>query len=98
MSEVDFGYLEGFAAGDPRVVTEILEVFVAGTPAWISGLDGPGWADVLHTMKGAGRGIGANALGAVCERAEAAGQVMIPEVKAALVAAVAEIEAYLAEA
>jgi HPt (histidine-containing phosphotransfer) domain-containing protein len=95
---VDFGYLEGFAAGDAGVVSEVLALFLQQAEAWVGALDagGPGWADTVHTIKGAARGVGANALGDVCARAEAVGPQQTPEIKAALAEAVAEIEAYRA--
>ncbi len=98
MGAVDFDYLEGFAAGDRRVVTEVLELFLIEAKDWLERLDGPGWADLLHTMKGAGRGVGAHALGEICERAEVDGREMAPDVRTALAATVAEIEAYLTAA
>jgi HPt (histidine-containing phosphotransfer) domain-containing protein len=95
---VDFGYLEGFAAGDSGVVLEVLALFLQQADEWVGALDagGPGWADTVHTVKGAARGIGANALGDVCARAEAAGPAQTPAVQAALAEAVAEIAAYRA--
>ena len=60
--------------------------------------DDPRWRDVAHTIKGAARGIGANALGEVCARAEAQGEGNLPAVREALQAAVADIEGYLARA
>ena len=98
MGAVGFGYLEDFAAGDRRVVTEVLQLFLTEAEGWRERLDGSGWADLLHTMKGAGRGVGAHALGEVCERAEAAGRELAPDVRATLAATVAEVEAYLAAA
>lgn len=95
---VDFGYLESFAAGDSGVVSEVLALFLQQAQGWVGALDagGPGWADLVHTIKGSARGIGANALGEVCARAELAGPVQTPAVQAALAEAVAEIAAYQA--
>jgi HPt (histidine-containing phosphotransfer) domain-containing protein len=95
---VDFGYLEGFVAGDRQVVFEVLTLFRQQAEAWAGSLDAddPGWRDVAHTIKGAARGIGANALGDLCAEAEAAGASGLPAVRAALEAAVAEIAAYQA--
>ena len=95
---VDFGYLEGFAAGDRQVVAEVLALFLGQAELWAGPLAaaGPGWADLIHTIKGAARGIGANALGDICARAEAAGPADLPAVQGALAAAVADIQAYLA--
>jgi HPt (histidine-containing phosphotransfer) domain-containing protein len=98
MGAVDFGYLEGFAAGDRQVVTEVLALFRQQAEIWAASLDAssPGWRDLVHTIKGAARGVGANALGDACARAEAKGEAGVPEVRTALETAVAEIAAYQA--
>jgi len=95
---VDFAYLEGFMAGDRQVVAEVLTLFRQQAQAWAGSLEAgdPAWRDVVHTIKGSARGIGANALGDVCARAEAAGEGDLPAVRAALEAAVADIAAYQA--
>ena len=95
---VDFAYLESFAAGDKTVVLEVLSLFRQQAEAWSQGLDpaDPGWRDVVHTIKGAARGVGANALGDACAAAEAQGPTGLPAVHAALEAAVADIAAYQA--
>jgi HPt (histidine-containing phosphotransfer) domain-containing protein len=97
---VDFAYLEDFAAGDKTVVREVLTLFRQQAEAWAQGLDSadPGWRDVVHTIKGAARGVGANALGDICARAEAEGPTGLTAVKAALDSAVADIAAYQARA
>lgn len=94
---VDFDYLEGFAAGDMQVVTEVLALFQGQAEGWLQRLDGPadGWRDLVHTIKGAARGIGANALGDVADRAERGDPGLAPEVRAALNDALADIEGYL---
>jgi HPt (histidine-containing phosphotransfer) domain-containing protein len=93
---VDFTFLEGFAAGDRKVVSEVLALFVGQAQRLSPSLDGaaPGWRDVVHTLKGSARGIGAHALGEACARAEAEGEGGLPAVCAALDAAVADIAAY----
>ncbi len=93
---VDFAYLEGFAAGDRQVVAEVLALFVEQARLWAGGLTepGPGWQDLVHTIKGAARGIGATALGDLCAEAEAAGPLMSPAVRDALAAVIADVEAY----
>jgi HPt (histidine-containing phosphotransfer) domain-containing protein len=95
---VDFGYLEGFAAGDSGVVDEVLELFREQAALWTPMLDPShdGWHDAVHTVKGAARGVGAFALGDVCERAEA-GQESLEGVKTALDAALMDIAAYAHE-
>jgi hypothetical protein len=97
---VDFAYLEGFAAGDRQVISEVLALFRQQAQLWAGSLDGadPAWRDLVHTIKGASRGVGAFALGDVCARAEAEGEGALGEVRAALSAAVADIGGYLARA
>ena len=98
-SAMDFGYLEGFAAGDTAVVREVLILFGQQARLWIACLKAaaPDWRDVVHTIKGSARGVGASRLGDICARAEADGIGGLPAVRAALEAAVADIEAYLAQ-
>ena len=97
---VDFVYLEGFAAGDRTVVLEVLALFRQQAEAWAAGLDtaDPGWRDVVHTIKGAARGVGAHQLGDLCAAAEAEGASGLSAVRAGLDAAVADIAAYQARA
>lgn len=94
---MDFEYLESFAAGDMQVVTEVLTLFRGQAEIWQAKLDDPGegWRDLAHTMKGASRGIGAVALGDVCDRAERGDPSQAPQVQAALAEAVASIDGYL---
>jgi HPt (histidine-containing phosphotransfer) domain-containing protein len=97
-SAVDFTYLEAFLAGDRQVIAEVLALFRQQAQAWVESLEAsdPGWREVVHTIKGAARGVGANALGDVCAKAEEEGPKGLPEVRAALKAAVTAIEAYQA--
>ena len=97
---VDFGYLERFAAGDRAVVIEVLALFAEQAALWAPRLtpEDAGWRDVVHTIKGAGRGIGANPLGDICARAESEGSDLLPQVRSALDETVAAIEAYQARA
>lgn len=94
---VDFGYLEGFAAGDLKVVREVLEMFAQQAELWEPALaaGGAGWGDVVHTIKGAARGVGANRLGDICAACEAAGEGDLPAVREALAASMADIRGYL---
>ena len=95
---VDFGYLESFAAGDAGVVAEVLQLYRGEAETWLGKLDpaDPSWGDVVHTIKGASRGIGAFALGDLCAQAEALGPSGLAAVTAGLKATVAEIAAYQA--
>jgi len=95
---LDFSYLEGFVGGEVSIVLEVLAVFCEQAPKWEAGLD-PGntdWRAVAHTVKGAARGIGANALGDLCHAAEFGAPEDLPPVRAALAAVVADIAAYRA--
>jgi HPt (histidine-containing phosphotransfer) domain-containing protein len=94
---VDFDYLETYAAGDREVVSEVLGLFRAQAQAWRGRLAEPGadWRDLVHTIKGSARGIGATALAEVCERAEQGDTTLAPQVQAALAQADAAIEGYL---
>jgi hypothetical protein len=96
---VDFAYLEGFAAGDETLIDEVLAIFREQAAIW-SGLlqpDHEGWRDAVHTLKGAARGVGAFALGDICEICEAAGPQGLPKVRDALDAALSDIAAYVHE-
>lgn len=94
---VDFDYLENFTAGDMQVVTEVLDMFRGQAETWQARLTDPGddWRDVVHTIKGSARGIGAKALGDVCDKAEFGDPSQAPLVRAALADVLAEIEGYL---
>lgn len=96
---VDFGYLETFAAGDRQVISEVLTLFGQQAEAWEGSLDAsdPNWRDVVHTIKGAARGVGANQLGDICAKAEAEGEGALGAVRAALQAAINDISAYQAQ-
>ena len=97
---VDFAYLESFAAGDHTVIAEVLTLFRQQAAMWEEGLQAgnAGLPDLLHTIKGAARGVGANVLGDNCAVAEAEGAAKLPQVKAALQDALSEMAAYTASA
>jgi hypothetical protein len=99
MSAVDFAYLETFAAHDTEVVRDVLALFRQQAEIWAASLsaEAPGWRDVVHTIKGAARGVGANALGDACDKAEFGTAEDLPGVVIELKAAVADIAAYQAE-
>lgn len=95
---VDFDYLEGFAAGDMQVVTEVLALFQGQAEVWMPRLEraeAEGWRDLAHTIKGSARGIGAVALGEAADRAEHDDPSVAPDLRAALADALAAIEGYL---
>src|SRR6185369_7566967 len=100
VSSVDFAYLERFLSGDRAIVAEVLELFRRQGDGWLRALgeaqanDGDRRA-LAHTIKGAARGIGANALGEACDTAEFGSADDLPAVRRALLDALAEIAAYL---
>jgi hypothetical protein len=100
VSSVDFSYLEGFLGGDVAIALEVLGLFRKQAESWSSRLDSadPEWRAVVHTVKGAARGVGANALGDACHAAEVGAADDLSAVRAALAAAVADIVAYEAAA
>jgi hypothetical protein len=93
---VDFSYLEGFVGGEVSIALEVVALFRQQAPIWLAGLEAsnPDFRAVAHTIKGAALGIGANALGAVCQTAEFGTPDDLPAVRAALAMAVADIVAY----
>ena len=97
---VDFGYLETYASGNQDLVDEVLELFREQASLWARMLDGESWEDGTHTLKGAGRGVGAFALADACEAAEArdlnasARAVRLDAVRHELDRALADIAAY----
>lgn len=95
---MDFAYLERFLGGDRGVMREVLVLFREQAEGWAPRLQAGAadWRDLAHTIKGAGRGVGAFALGDACARAEQDGLDELPAVCAALGAAVADIDAWLA--
>ncbi|RAK52844.1 Hpt domain-containing protein [Phenylobacterium deserti] len=95
---VDFAYLEGFMAGDVGIVLEVLELFRQQATGWVESLDAPAQSrrEVAHTIKGAGRGIGARTLGDLADVAEFGGEADVPALRAELIRVVAAIDAYRA--
>lgn len=67
---VDFDFLDRLAAGDQTLMREVLEIFVAESRRWRQVLErgfSPEFSDTVHTLKGAGRAVGAHFLGDLCE-------------------------------
>ena len=94
---MDFAYLETVMAGDRGVIAEVLALYCEQAALWQARLARPDddWRDVVHTIKGASRGIGAVALGDVCERVEREGESGMPDLRAAVDETVAAIRGYL---
>jgi hypothetical protein len=98
LAVVNFAYLESFLGGDKAIAVEVLELFRGQADAWRAGLDStnPDCRAVAHAIKGAARGIGADALGDACHAAEFGSEADVAPARVALEAALAEIDAYLA--
>lgn len=92
---VNFAYLKSFALSDTEVIEQVLSLFCEQAGLWTRLLTAPdGWRDAVHTIKGAARGIGADALGEACAQAEQGGLEQLHAVHAALDAALSDIAAY----
>jgi HPt (histidine-containing phosphotransfer) domain-containing protein len=97
---VDFAVLERMTGGDDGITEEVLGLFVQQAAMWSPLLDvrEDGWRDGVHTIRGAAAGIGAGALAAVCQTAEAADKTAAPplldRVRDALEIALADVAAY----
>ena len=91
---VDFTVLEAYAMSDATLVREVLLVFCAEALEWSRRLDGDGWLEVVHTMKGTSRTIGAKRLGDLCEEAEA-DPARLPAARAELDAVLEAVNDYL---
>ena len=98
-SRVDFGFLDRLAAGDQGLMREVLEIFLEESSGWrlrLGNGQGPEAADVIHTLKGSGRAVGAHALGDLCEDWETGEFEDIGDILRELDAVEAEIRAWLA--
>lgn len=97
---VDFTVLETMTGQMDEVIEEVLGLFVEQARMWSVMLDASseGWRDAVHTIRGAGAGIGAKALAAVCAEVEYGDQASAPagleRVRTALDAALADVAAY----
>lgn len=97
---VDFTVLEATTGGDDAVGEEVLGLFTQQAALWSPMLDvrEEGWRDAVHTLRGAGAGIGARGLAEACESAEAADKAAAPplleRVHDALEAALSDVAAY----
>ena len=73
-SAIDFNHLRTYTGGDVSVEREILGMFVHQAEMWLRLLDDPSddsaWQDVVHTIKGSSRGVGAFQVAILCEKAE----------------------------
>ncbi len=97
---VDFGVLESMTGGMDDITEEVLGLFAQQAALWAPMLDptSEGWRDAVHTIRGAGAGIGAHELATVCQSVEHGEQALaavgLERVKTALDAALADVAAY----
>jgi HPt (histidine-containing phosphotransfer) domain-containing protein len=97
---VDFAVLERMTGGDDGITEEVLGLFVQQAAMWSPMLDvrEDGWRDGVHTIRGTAAGIGAAALAAACQTAEAADKAEAPplldRVRDALEIALADVAAF----
>lgn len=97
---VDFTVLEAMTGQMDEVIEEVLGLFTEQARMWSVMLDASseGWRDAVHTIRGAGAGIGAKALAEVCAEVEYGEQAAAPagleRVRTALDAALADVAAY----
>ena len=71
---IDLAHLDMYVSGDTALLAEILTIFEEQADLWVSRLepllpDEP-WRNAAHALKGASRGVGAWAIGDLCEHAE----------------------------
>lgn len=71
---IDFAHLEKYVSGDDALRDEILGIFAEQVRHLLDEFDvfqpDEDWKNAAHTLKGASRGVGAWALGQICEDAE----------------------------
>ena len=108
---IDLEHLGRYTGGEKAMNAEILRLFdgqiaemVGQLRSVIAARDAKRWKEITHTIKGAARGVGADALGDACADAEQAADmsaleraVRVDRVRNALDAALADIAAYTHE-
>jgi HPt (histidine-containing phosphotransfer) domain-containing protein len=71
---IDMAHLELYVCGDAALRDEILTIFEEQAELWVARLDptmpDEPWKNAAHALKGASRGVGAWAIGDLCELAE----------------------------
>lgn len=103
---IDRAHLVRYTLGDVKLEREILGLFVAQLPLTLESLSfaetDRDWQMAAHTLKGSGRAVGAWKVARMAQAAEKVAGASDPDqrraVLAAIEAAVAEVEAYVAEA
>ncbi len=71
---IDLNHLNQYVCGDAALLDEILTIFEGQAELWIEklnpSLEDEAWRNACHALKGASRGIGAWAVGDLCEKGE----------------------------
>jgi HPt (histidine-containing phosphotransfer) domain-containing protein len=71
---IDLNHLNQYVCGDAALLDEILTIFEGQADLWLARLDpaqtDEEWRNACHALKGASRGIGAFAVGDLCEKGE----------------------------
>jgi len=72
--EIDFDHLNQYVGGDADLTREVFGLFRNQVEMWGRGLtadaDDDMWANVLHSLKGSARAVGAMGLAEACEKNE----------------------------
>ncbi len=73
-SEIDFTHLNKYVSSDPELTREVFGLFRNQVEIWGKSLradaDDDLWANVMHSLKGSARAVGAMGLAEACEKAE----------------------------
>lgn len=73
-THLDIDHLRRYVGDDLGLQTEILDIYDEQLNHWLgvvkSELDDEAWYQVMHTLKGASRGVGAWAIGDLCQKGE----------------------------
>ena len=72
--EIDFAHLNQYVGGDPVLTREVFGLFRNQVEIWGKSLNADAdddlWYNVLHSLKGSARAVGAMGLAEACEKAE----------------------------
>lgn len=72
---IDLENLSQYTGNDPALTRDVLQIYCDQADIWRAALVNAAtlqaWKDAAHTLKGASRGIGANEVAMLAERAEA---------------------------
>ena len=72
--EIDFAHLNQYVDGDPVLTREVFGLFRNQVEIWGKSLNADAdddlWYNVLHSLKGSARAVGAMGLAEACEKAE----------------------------